>query len=213
MVMSCCSALNSVFDEKKAEKNLKSYYKKGLRKETKVLVDFLKGHAAGMTVLEVGCGVGYLNMELVKLGASRSLGLDISKAYISAARELRDKLGLQKNVELKLMDFVENEKNVKKADVVVNDKVICCYPNMEKFISTTASHANKFYGIIYPRNFKILRLLFRIINPVFQFIKKTKGFRFYIYNPEEMKRVVEHQGFKRSLNETKGLWEISVFEK
>lgn len=53
------------------------------------VADTLRTHCAGkdISVLEVGCGMGYLTYALARHGYSRALGIDISSRAIELARE------------------------------------------------------------------------------------------------------------------------------
>lgn len=209
--MHCCDIMNRAFDEKQADKDIRKYEKKGLSKEAKGLYDFLKPRVHGLSVLDVGCGIGSLVMELVKAGATKSLGVDVSQAYITGARALREKNGIN-SLEFKIIDFIEQEKELENKDIVISDKVVCCVPDLESFVKATASHARSWYGIIYPRRNIISRFVVRIVNFFIQFTKK-KGFHFYLHPVKEMNSLIENQGFKRVSKENTIIWEIAVFER
>ncbi|MGH9923109.1 MAG: class I SAM-dependent methyltransferase, partial [Nitrososphaerales archaeon] len=204
--------LNRAFDRRKAEKDLKRYYKKGIDKEGKVLFDFLKNKMADLRVLDIGCGIGNLAIELVKAGASNSRGVDISEAYIAAARNLAKNLDIADIVEFQAMDFVENERKIEKVDVVVSNKVICCYPYMERFIRASTSHAKKFYAITYPVDHSAVRFFVRIRNWFIQFTVK-RGFKVHIHNVAEITKCIESQGFKGVFSAKKRFWIVDVFER
>lgn len=210
--MNCCGILNRAFDKKRANKDLKRYSKKGLNRETKLLLDFLKDKITNLQVLDIGCGIGDLTIELVKAGASNSLGVDISEAYIETARNLWKNTGLDGSLQFEAMDFVENEKQIEKMDMVVSNKVICCYPDMERFIHTSASHAKKFYGITYPVDHSVVCFFARIKN-WFTWFTKRRGFKVYIHNNAEIRKCIESHEFRRIFNERKWFWVIDVFEK
>jgi len=208
--MNYCCILNRVFDKKEAQKDLKRYSKKGLNKETKLLIDFLKDKIANLDVLDIGCGIGDLTIELAKKGANNSLGIDMSEAYIKTAKYLSKQQGFEQTVDFEVMDSVNNEEKIKKMDVVVSNKVICCYPDMQKFINASASHTKKYYGIIFP-NDNILVSFFSVFQNWFYQFSKRKGFRLYIHNNEKLRKLIESHGLKRIFNERKGFWMIGVF--
>jgi SAM-dependent methyltransferase len=49
------------------------------------VLDMCRYHIRGSTVLDVGCGAGYLSRELLHRGATKTVGVDISSVMISAA--------------------------------------------------------------------------------------------------------------------------------
>ena len=94
--MDCCTVngLDQEFTRSWARKESRSYRKKGLNKRVGKLLGFLK--AEGLreaTVLDIGCGIGALHLELLKQGARKATGVDVSPAYIEEATALAQELG------------------------------------------------------------------------------------------------------------------------
>ena len=73
------------------------------RKEPVLLSDysarpFVLDHCeplAGLNILDIGCGEGYVGREMLKRGADNILGLDISEKMIGAATEIQNQQGLE----------------------------------------------------------------------------------------------------------------------
>ena len=152
--MECCSVngLDRIFNKSRARKESNSYLKKGLDKRARKLADFLKGESLSeATLLDVGCGVGGLHLELLKHGAGKAIGVDVSPAYVEAASSLARELGFQNVVEYHVGDFVEQERDIPTADIVLLDRVVCCYPDMEPLVTAYARHAQRLYALTYPR--------------------------------------------------------------
>jgi magnesium-protoporphyrin O-methyltransferase len=71
-VSDCCTphGYRQIFSEKSAHAAAKRYRKKGLDKTSRRIVDLLLAHGVeGRTVLEVGGGVGAVQIELLRAGA------------------------------------------------------------------------------------------------------------------------------------------------
>ena len=152
--MGCCNVngLDDMFNESAARKDLKSYRKKGLHKGARIVVDFLKEQEiAGATILEIGSGIGALHLELLKEGAGKAVGVDVSSAYLEAAASLAESTGFQDTVEYHQGDFVEREGEIPATDIVLLDRVVCCYPNMKALVTASARHAQRLYALTYPR--------------------------------------------------------------
>mmetsp|Transcript_52 Transcript_52/g.67 ORF Transcript_52/g.67 Transcript_52/m.67 type:complete len:1119 (+) Transcript_52:229-3585(+) len=49
------------------------------------VLDMCRDHIEGSVVLDVGCGAGHLSRELLNIGATKTVGVDISSAMIDAA--------------------------------------------------------------------------------------------------------------------------------
>ena len=70
--MDCCNVngLNEIFNKSRAAKESRRYLRKGLDRRAAMVVGCLRDEVvAGASILEIGCGVGSLHMELLKQGA------------------------------------------------------------------------------------------------------------------------------------------------
>src|SRR5215510_15690800 len=106
----CCNArgCDRLFNEKFARRMAKRYRKRGLDKTARRMVEFLEARGIeGATVLEVGGGVGEIQLELLKRGAERTVNLELSPAYDEAAAELLREAGLEGRTERRLLDIAD----------------------------------------------------------------------------------------------------------
>jgi len=125
----CCTpkGYRKVFNGKSARKEAKNYRRKGLDATSRSIVDLLRNRGiGGRTVLEVGGGIGAVQIELLKAGAAKAVSVELTPTYEAAAAELIREAGLEHQVERRLMDFAENGQQVEPADIVVLNRVICC---------------------------------------------------------------------------------------
>jgi magnesium-protoporphyrin O-methyltransferase len=66
------------------------YRKRGLDRPARRMVEFLQSRGIdGATVLEVGGGIGEIQLELLKRGAQRTVNLELSPAYDAGGRAAR----------------------------------------------------------------------------------------------------------------------------
>src|SRR5436189_5668650 len=80
----CCSpkGYRWVFSERSARAEAKRYRRKGLDATSRRIVDYLKAQGvAGRTVLEVGGGIGAIQLELLKAGAARAVSVELTPTY------------------------------------------------------------------------------------------------------------------------------------
>ena len=71
-----------------ATNDLKSYRQKGPTKTTRFLLTALKQAGVnGLTLLDVGGGVGIIQHELLPEGVATAVHIDASTAYLDAAQE------------------------------------------------------------------------------------------------------------------------------
>src|SRR6266481_3267512 len=126
----CCSpkGYRWVFSERAALGEANRYRRKGLDSTSRRIVEFVKRQGVeNRTVLEVGGGIGAVQIELLKAGASRATSIELTPTYEQVAGELLKEAGLQDRVDRKVMDFVYVSGEVEPADIVIMNRVICSY--------------------------------------------------------------------------------------
>jgi hypothetical protein len=80
----CCPSrdYHRFFNQRFARRLANRYRKRGLDKTAQTMVQFLQALGVeGASVLEIGGGVGELQIELLKAGAARAQNLELSPAY------------------------------------------------------------------------------------------------------------------------------------
>src|SRR5258708_13354774 len=95
-----------MFREKEAQGDARSYRRKGLDPPSRRIFDYLKQRGVeGRTVLEVGGGVGAIQIELLKAGAARAISVELTPTYEEVALELLHAAGLEDRPERRVIDF------------------------------------------------------------------------------------------------------------
>lgn len=208
MPCSCCT-YGGVFDDKEARRNLRRYRRKGLDAVGRDIVAFLtKRGVAGDSVLEVGGGIGALQLELLRAGAASTTNVELSPAYDAVALEL----ARGAPVERRLGDFVEIGETVGAADDVVLNKVVCCYPDLEALVGAAADHARRVLVLSYPRNGLVARAFIRGINLVFRL--RRSEFRVHSWPIPRILAAAEARGL-RLVGEQRAsyAWRWAAFER
>jgi magnesium-protoporphyrin O-methyltransferase len=73
----------------------KRYRRKGLDKLSRRSAELVKGRGVeGRTILEVGGGIGAIEIELLKAGATRATNVELTPTYEDAASDLLHEVGL-----------------------------------------------------------------------------------------------------------------------
>src|ERR687885_2153684 len=150
---SCCNprGCDAFFGERFARRAARRYRKRGLDKTARRIVDLLAARGIrGATVLEVGGGVGEVQIELLKRGAARAVNLELSPGYEREARALLAEAGLADRVERRRHDIAVAPDEVQPADVVVLHRVVCCYPDYERLLGAAASRARRLLAFSHP---------------------------------------------------------------
>lgn len=191
----CCDHddYQSVFSGRFARRQSKRYRRRGLTPSARRIVDFAASQGiAGATVLEIGGGVGQLQVELLRRGASHVTNLEISQNYEPEAARLLGQAAMTDRVTRRLLDIAQAPDEVEPADVVVLHRVVCCYPDYTRLLSVAAGHARKTLVFSHPAVNVVNRLQFGAEN-VYRQLRRN-DFRAYIHPPEGMIRAAESTG-------------------
>ena len=139
----CCQpAYEGMFNSRRARSDAKAYRKKGLDGQSAQIVSLLTAEPLdGATILEVGGGVGAIQLELLKAGADRAVSVELSGEYEATAGELLAEVEFEHRVDRRVGDFVDMNGDLPVADAVILNKVICCYPDMPALLGAAFEHA------------------------------------------------------------------------
>jgi len=212
--MTCCTpgCFESMFNERRARKQLKRYRRGGPEKTTRLLVDALR--AAGIqdaSVLDVGAGIGVVHHELLASGARSAIHVDAAMPQMRAAREETARRGHADRVTFVHGDFVALAGGIPSADVVTVDRVICCYPDMEGLVAASAAKAQRLYGAVFPRERWGMKGIVALGNFVFRL--RRNPFRAFIHPTGAIDAAVRRQGFTlRSVVDTL-IWRVAVYAR
>ena len=201
-----------MFDKKAAKRELKRYLKKGPSKTTSMLLDAIheKG-VQGLDFLDIGGGIGAIQYDLIKAGASSGTSIEASSAYIDAVKEETLQNDLVERVSYKHGDFTTMASDVDSADIVTLDKVICCYDDMSELVGLSSKLARKIYAVIYPRDVWWTKLALLMVN----FYPRIKGssFRVFIHPTKKVEEIIFGNGLKRNYYATTLFWQVAIFTR
>ena len=160
----CCGAGSSryedVFDGDFANEVASRYRRRGLTALERRIVSRLA--AQGLTecsVLEIGGGVGQIQLELLARGAERTMNLELSSAYEAAARSLLEEHGVVARVTRVVgVDLASHGDRIAPADYVVLHRVVCCYPDADRLLAVAAEHARRGLVFSHPKRTWFTRL-------------------------------------------------------
>lgn len=210
----CCNprGCDRFFTPRLAERAAKRYRDKGIDKTAERMLAFLEQRGiAGLTVLEVGGGVGEMQIELLRRGAARAVNLELSAAYEEEAGRLLREYGVAESAERRLHDLAADPDGVEPADVVVLHRVVCCYPDYERLLGAAAEHARRLLVFSYPRRNRVSRLLIAVENLFFRL--RRMEFRTFVHPPARMLEVVEGRGLRPAYAHHPLVWQIAGFER
>jgi hypothetical protein len=207
----CCTpkGYRWIFSESSARSDARRYLRRGLDATSQRIVDFLKAQGVdGRTVLEVGGGIGAIQIELLKAGAARAVSIELTPTYEEVATGLLRDAGLDGRVERRLMDFAEMAGAVDSADIVIMNRVICCYPDMPRLAGAAADHAREMLVMSFPRETWWTRTGLTLGN--FGLRLARREFQVFLHPPASIIAIPEQKGFKTILNQTGLFWTVAA---
>ena len=214
----CCQPPDSgdyegMFDTDWANREADAYIDHGLEARAERLIAFLVENCAGpLRVLDVGSGAGGVHHELLRRGLAASVvAVEASSAYISAARMISERLGQDSQVQYLHGDFATAADGIDSADAVILDRVICCYPHLNQLLGASASKAERYLALSYPREKWWVRIAFGLFNVYLKL--KRKDFRTFVHPHAEVQAIAERDGLEQVHADTEGFWQITVFER
>ena len=208
----CCVASGGIgrFFGHFARRYRRRYEKRGLEATQRQLVEGLRQAGfEGARLLEIGCGVGYLHQQLLRDGAMRALGVDISEAMLVQARELARAAGLADRAEYRQGDFVELAGDIGPVDVTLLDKVVCCYPDAEALVTKSLAKTRRVYALTYPRDHVFSRVGTRGLN-VFLWLMRS-AYRTYVHDPRRIEAWITAAGLKKRYENRTFIWLTQVY--
>src|SRR5215211_58803 len=146
-----CGYVNT-FSTKDAEDDLKRYRKAGPDRTTKALIDAIRvERIEGATLLDIGGGIGSIQLELLAAGVARSASVDASEAYVAVSRAEAARRGFGDRTTHRFGTLADIATEVDRADIVTLDRVVCCSPDLPAVLGTAVERARRMVGLVYPR--------------------------------------------------------------
>lgn len=207
-----CDTFASIFDTRTAERDRERYRRAGPDRTTRLLLDLIRGRGvAGATVLDVGGGIGVIDLELLRAGAGRAVLADASPAYLAVARDEARERNLVGRIEILEGDFVRRSAGIEAADIVTLDRVVCCYHDMRSLVAASASRARRLYGLVLPRDRWLVRvgLWFEAL----YFGLRRSPYRPYAHRNRLVDECVAEQGLQPIAETGTFIWRVVVYER
>ena len=211
--MGCCAAINAdtgrIFSRLAGIHRLR-FRLFGLERTQRQLIDGIRrAGIEGAELLEIGCGAGCLNRALMRLGASRSTGVDLSEAMLAIARADAQAEGLAERTDYRRGDFTQMAGELADADVVVLDKVICCYPDWESLVDASLKRARRVYALTIPRDRSLTRAGLGMMRWGLQRIGCC--YQPFIHDPARIEGRVVASGFRRTEEARTAWWLTRIY--
>ena len=162
-------------------------------------------------MLEIGGGVGEIEIELLRSGAERATNVELSAAYEEQGRTLVEEAGLEDRIEWRYGDIAADRELAPPADVVVLNRVVCCYPDVQALVGAAAEKTHRALALSFPRNIWLIRTAAVAINLWFRI--RRSDFRFFVHSPESIVATARDGGLNLVQEHLGRFWQIAALER
>ncbi len=190
------------------------YKSNGLTASSQVLLDFIsKNGLVGKTVLEIGCGTGFFALETIRSGAVSCMGVDLSSAAIHEANEFAKESGLQDRARFEVSNAASTRQPA--SDVVVMDKVLCCYPDSDALLKTASDSSKELLGFVVPRDEGLMKPAMKIGAALINLVEKLRksGFRLYLHPLRSIDQLLSESGFQQANKAKSRFWLVFLYKR
>lgn len=208
----CC------FDEWAASNARRARRKEVVAPVSRAMVDALdQVGLSGLSVMDLGCGTGDVGLATLSRGAATLTGVDLGPGAIDRARSLASERGLQERSSFSVGDAATTP--LQPHDVVVLNRVYCCYPDIDALLINSLPAARRIYAFTSPRSQglagAIARVETRIANVWYRMRdRKFRGFRVWVHDVDAIDARVREAGFRPVLSGTRRFgWHLGVYER
>jgi 2-polyprenyl-3-methyl-5-hydroxy-6-metoxy-1,4-benzoquinol methylase len=183
------------------------YRRRGLDKTASRIVEFVTSSGiTDATVLEIGGGIGDIQLELVRRGARHATNLELVDSYDTDANELAAAAELSDRITRRRVDIAATPDAVEPADVVILHRVVCCYPDYELLLTAAADHARHLLVFSHPPRNPVSRAFTAAQNMTFRLLGKS--FQTFTHPPAAMVSVAERSGMRTDYVHRGPVWQV-----
>jgi magnesium-protoporphyrin O-methyltransferase len=201
-----------MFKPRNARKNLKRYRKKGLDAiERQMVASVPAEDLDGARVLEIGGGIGTIQVELLAAGASEGEVIELVAAYEPYARELAQDKRLETRSRFRVADVLAQPEAVAPADIVVLNRVVCCSPDGVRLTDLAARLAERTLILSFPRDRFLVRMVLSLINSGQRLMGRS--FRVFLHPRTSLLAAAHAQGFMPAATGQNVAWEFVALRR
>jgi SAM-dependent methyltransferase len=209
----CCDQdWDGLFDDAEATQDLDEWHRNGPAAATADLIGAIEAQGVeGGTVLDIGAGVGILHVELLEGGMSSAIDVDLSSAFLAAARAEAARRGLVDRIEYRYGDAVEVVPGLPMIDLVTMDRVICCYPDLAPLLGAAAGRATRLIGLVHPNDAWFVRGSTAIFNFVSRLFRRHH--QIYVHRHRQIDGILAASGFAAIHRGGTWFWRTGLYRR
>ncbi|MEO6060144.1 MAG: class I SAM-dependent methyltransferase [Candidatus Limnocylindria bacterium] len=165
---------------------------------------------SGRSMLEIGCGYGRILVGALLGGATRATGVELDPDALEEARERAAEAGVDERCELLEGDGAELD--LQPHDLVVLDRVICCYVDGERLVERSAALAGTTLAMTIPESRGLRGAWNRLLYPLGDLLDRLRGEdRVYLHDVRRIEARLVAAGFRLHRAEWLGKWYIGTY--
>jgi SAM-dependent methyltransferase len=189
------------------------YRKAGLSRSSRMLLDFIVREGVdGRSVVDLGCGSGGFSIELLKEGAQTTVGYDLSRNMIDSATKLATTNGFADRAKFQVGNAAASE--LPTSDIVIMDKVLCCYSNWKPLLTNAIGASRIMVGFVVPRDEGIAKIPFRLGVKVVNYFSRRKGnILLYLHPLALVDRTLRDSGFTHRKKQASRFWLVFLYSR
>lgn len=204
----CCSV--NTFSRREAEADLRRYRRSGIDGATKALVEAIKAQGIeGASLLDVGGGIGAIQLELLAAGIGSAQSVDASEPYVEVAREEAARRGFADRTRHVFGHLADVGAAAGPADVVTLDKVVCCDPDVARLLGEVSGRARRMIGLVYPRTVWWNQVATRIFDAWGRVTRDPT--RWYLHPTPRVDGLLRDAGFVRHDVTRTFIWQVVLY--
>jgi magnesium-protoporphyrin O-methyltransferase len=208
----CSCGCPNTFSTKEAAGDLKRYIKQGPDATTQALIDAIVAEGVqGATLLDIGGGIGAIQLALLEAGAASAASVDATDSYVATARAEAERRGFGDRTSSRVGTFEALDDEIEPADVVTLDRVVCCDPNLHGLLEAVASHASRMVGLVYPRATWWNRLAARGL-AAWGWLTRDST-RWHLHDHADIDAILGGAGFRRRDITRSLVWQVALYVK
>jgi magnesium-protoporphyrin O-methyltransferase len=204
-----CGCVNT-FSSKEAEQDLAAYRRDGAGEATQALIDAICAEGIeGASLLDVGGGIGAIQLELLAAGLGRSEAVEASEGYVPLARAEAARRGFADRATHRFGTLADLADEVGPADIVTLDKVVCCNADLPLLLGDVVLRARRMIGLVYPRE----RWWNGLGAALLAAWNRLTGdpTRWYVHPEAEVDGILRSAGFERRDISRTFIWQVALY--
>ena len=179
--------------------------------QRKLLAGLTAAGVTGASILEIGCGTGELQRRVLAAGAASAVGIDIASGMIDQARAAAARTGVAPRTTFLVGDAVERAAELPPAAVVLLDKVLCCYPEIDTLLAMSLERAQRLYAVVVPRPHWLVAVVWRLGIALFKLLRNS--FHPHYHDWQRTAATIAAAGFQRIFAARTLAWEAWIFRR